>query len=82
MNCAQELGTGIDTGYFNKNAYCNHHIGAWRMSREDETDYETMQPEFKPVVVVSVSMGVEGEDSGSGAVEAMTKSEVKKSIVV
>ena len=47
-----------------------------------KTDYETMQPEFKPVVLVSVSMGVEGEDSGSGAVEAMVKSEVKKSIVV
>lgn len=51
------------------------------MSRENKSDYETMQPPVKPVVLVSVSMGVEGEDSGSGTLKAMVKSETKKSIV-
>jgi hypothetical protein len=46
------------------------------------TVYATVQPPKLPPPKPSVSMGVEGSSSGSGALDVMVKSDTKKSIVV
>ena len=84
MGCAQGLETEKS---FERGCSLTegHQIGNRRIFHDDgkkknKTVYATTQPlgEAPP----PASMGVEGSDSGSGALEVRVKSEVKKSIVV